>query len=184
MVNINIKFNNGSTSSFVYDSSPILTNTLVTDIGKLNYPDSYNSKINEYIKIIYMGKILDQNENLPLDESKTDYIFHCVIKKIPDEVFIVEKSKEVELDQVEKLLANENFINILRQRVVFEFIENNLSKPDLIISKFTANSINYNKYKQQLDILKDMGFTDNDDLYNLLEKSNGNVESVINILMS
>ena len=184
MVNINIKFNNGSNTTFIYNSIPVTVNTLVTDIGKKNYPDCYNNKINEYIKIIYLGKILELNENLPLDESKIDYTFHCVIKKIPDKVFIIEQSKEIELEQVEKLLSNDIFINIIKQRVVFEFIQNNLSNPDLIISKFTANSINYNKYKQQLDILKEMGFSDDNELYNLLEKSNGNIDSVINILMS
>jgi hypothetical protein len=201
MINISIKFNNGSIKNFSYDNITITVEKLISDIGKDLYPETYNNKVNEYIKLIYMGKILIPSENLPftLDLPITlgckpegldlpinaNYIFHCIIKNIPNDIFIIEQSTEIEIDKVIELFNNQDFINIIKQREVYEFIEKNLSKPDKIIKSLSDKIlINTDKYKTELLLLNDMGFNNNLELLELLEKLNGNVEGVINILMT
>jgi len=179
MININVKLNNGTNLLFKYDNL-VNVNRLITDIGKKIYLEKYNQQVNSYIKIIYLGKILDIEEDLPLNNSTNDYIFHSVIKKIPDEVFI--KEENIEIEKVNDLFQKDEFINIIRKKLIYEFIIKNLSEPNKIIELFLNKKLN--KYNHQLLLLKDMGFNDEKELLQLLDNSNGNIETVINILMT
>jgi len=206
MLNISIKLNNGSINNFSYENIPITVDTLISDIGKHLYPETYNNKVNEYIKLIYMGKILIPSENLPLERLgyashirpftlgckpegldlsiqnvNENYTFHCIIKKIPDEIFIIEQS--IEIEKVTDLFNNQDFINIIKQKQVYEFIKKNLLNPNKIIQKFSEEIVT-NKYKTELLLLNDMGFNDNSELLELLERFYGDIDKVINDLMS
>lgn len=192
MYTVVIKFNNGSVSSFTYTEPKISMLTLITDIGNQQFPERYNPKINQYIKIIYMGKIADTNDEIIFDPSKSEQSYHCVIKKIPDDAFIIEKSKTMEPEEVHSLLTNPKFSDLIKQRIVYEYLTDILDSPekliDLICGKTQSVKTNPEhlvvKYAQQIQVLKDMGFTDEKELVVLLSNTNGNVENVINILMS
>jgi hypothetical protein len=205
MRNISIKLNNASVQNFSYDNIPITVDTLISDIGKHLYPNTYNSKVNQYIKLIYMGKILIPSENLPSkrlgyashispftldckpegldlpENANENYTFHCVIKNIPGDAFIIEES--IEIEKVTELFNNQDFINIIKQKKVYEFIKKNLSNPDKIIKNLLEKKL-IDKYKIELLLLNDMGFNYELELLELLEKFDGNVDKVINQLMS
>lgn len=189
---VNVKFNNGSTSVFNYSEKPNVR-TVISSIGSHLYTDKYNNKVDEYIKIIHMGKILPINDEINFEPDKNDISFHCVVKKIPDEVFIIQKSPIVEPELVNTLITNPRFIKLLSQRTFFEFIQSNLDNPnkiiDLVSGKFTQPTQNETnlqrvKYSSQLEILKDMGFSDENELIGILVNTKGNIENAINILMS
>jgi hypothetical protein len=189
MFTVIIKFNNGSSKNFEYSEEQISTKLLTSDISKQLYPDTYNPKIDQYVKLIYMGKILGIDDVITFDSTKQEQTFHCVVKKIPDDAFIVEKSKFVEDSEVAYLLENKKLTELLLHRTVFEFIMSHLDSPEKLIDIISGNSepIKHEhlttKYASQIQVLKEMGFTDENELAVLLANANGNLENVINILM-
>jgi len=190
MFTVIIKFNNGSSKNFEYSDGKITTNLLTTDIGKQLYPDKYNPKIDQYVKLIHMGKILGIDDIITFDSTKTEQVFHCVVKKIPDDAFIIEKSKFVEEDQVAELIGNQKLSKLLSNRVIFEFIMLHLDSSEELIDIISGKTGPVKqdhltvKYASQIQVLKEMGFTDENELAVLLANANGNLENVINILMS
>ena len=194
MYKVIVKFNNGTQNIFSYSDDKISTQVLTKDIGLQLYPDNYNPKINQYIKLIYMGKIISIDQNIIFDQSNpnTEQTFHCVVKKIPDDAFIIEKSKTMSSEEVNELLINPKFIELITQRSIFEFLSSNLDSYQKINDLISGKEIPISqeslitKYTEQIKILKEMGFIDENEneLITLLTKTNGNVENVINILMS
>jgi hypothetical protein len=191
MTNINVKFNNGDIFTFTYNTN-IIGEKLISDIGKHLYNNKYNPQINQYIKIIHLGKIINPTDTIIYEEEKT-LNYYCIIRKIPDSVFIVEQSPIIKNEKVEKLINNNKFKDLMSQRVVYDFIIANLESPERIISIINAISSNNvlnvrenlnNKYSLQLKVLHDMGFTNDNEMIALLTNTNGNIETVINILMS
>ncbi len=189
MFTVLIKFNNGSSKNFEYEESQITTSQLTSDIGKQLYPEKYNSKIDQYVKLIYMGKILGVDETITFDPTKTEQTFHCVVKKIPDDAFIVEKSKFIDDKELGELISNKKLSELLSHRDIFEFITSNLDSPEKIINIISGKAEPPKqehlaaKYATQIQVLKEMGFTDENELAVLLSNANGNLENVINILM-
>jgi len=190
MFTVIIKFNNGSSKNFEYSEEQISTKLLTSDIGKQLYPDKYNSKIDQYVKLIHMGKILGTDDTIIFDPTKSEQIFHCVVKKIPDDAFVVEKSKFVEEHEVAELVSNQKLSQLLSHRVIFEFIISHLDSPEKLIDTISRKDEPVKqehltaKYASQIQLLKEMGFTDENELAVLLGNANGNLENVINILMS
>jgi hypothetical protein len=192
MYTVVVKFNNGSSANFSYTDQKITMRALTSDIGRQQYPDKYNPKIDQYIKLIHMGKITDINDEVTFDPTKPEQTFHCVIKKIPEDAFVVEKSKTMEPHEVNELVSNPKFIELITQRVVFEYLTSILDTPDKMIDvisgKTAVPSLTQDhliaKYTHQIQVLKDMGFTDENELAVLLSNSNGNLENVINLLMT
>lgn len=189
MNKIIVKFNNGTQTVLSYSEEQINVLKLTQDIGLQLYPETYNSKIDQYIKLIHMGKISALEDIITFEPIKQEHTFHCVVKKIPESAFVIEKSPLMTTEEVNNLLANPKFINLITQRSVFEFLSQNLDSQDklngLISGKGNQNiteSVS-SKYAQQISILKEMGFTDENELEALLSNANGNLENVINILM-
>jgi hypothetical protein len=184
-----IKFNNGSSKNFEYTEEQISAKLLTSDIGKQLYPDKYNPKIDQYVKLIYMGKIIGVDETILFDPTKSEQTFHCVVKKIPDDAFVIEKSKFVENHELAELISNPKLAYLLSHRDIFEFVMTHLDSPekvsDIISGKSSPNKQEHlaTKYASQIQILKEMGFTDEAELAVLLGNANGNLENVINILM-
>lgn len=189
MFTVIIKFNNGSSKNFEYTEGQISTKSLTSDIGKQLYPEKYNSKIDQYVKLIYMGKILGTDEIITFDSTKAEQTFHCVVKKIPDDAFIVEKSKFVDEAEVSELLKNEKLSKLLLDRTVFEYIVSYLDSPEALVNVISGKAEPVKqehltvKYASQIQVLKEMGFSDENELAVLLGNANGNLENVINILM-
>ena len=192
MSKIIVKFNNGTQNEFMYSEEKITVQVLTKDIGTKLYPDKYNSKIDQYIKLIHMGKISSLEDEIMLGTSKPEQTFHCVVKKIPDDAFIVEKSKTMSPEEVQSLLSNPKFIELVTQRSIYEFLSSNLESStqleNLISGKAmpagVAKESLVAKYSQQIQVLKEMGFTDENELAVLLSNANGNLENVLNMLMS
>jgi hypothetical protein len=166
---------------------------LTKDIGTQLYPDKYNPKIDQYIKLIHMGKISSLEDEIIFDPVKPEETFHCVVKKIPDDAFVIEKSKLITPQEVNDLLFNPKLAELLSQRVIFEFINSYLDSPDVLNNLIAGKGISINavtqeslvaKYSKQISVLKEMGFTDENELAILISNANGNIENVINILMS
>jgi hypothetical protein len=189
MNKITVKFNNGTQNAFSYSEEKITVLKLTQDIGTQLYPEKYNPKIDQYIKLIHMGKISSPEDEIVFDTSKSEQTFHCVVKKIPEEAFVVEKSPFVTPEEVQTLLSNPQFIELVTKRSVFEFLSSNLDShtqfENLIAGKATPISTEslVGKYTQQISVLKEMGFTDENELAVLLANANGNLENVLNILM-
>ncbi len=189
MFTIIIKFNNGSSKNFEYNEEQITSKILISDIGKQLYPEKYNPKIDQYVKLIYMGKILGSDDIINFDPTKSEQTFHCVVKKIPDDAFVVEKSKFVEEHEVTSLVSNQKFTQLLLNRSVFEFICSHLDSPEKFIDIISGKvepikqELLTTKYASQIQVLKEMGFTDENEVAVLLANANGNLENVINILM-
>jgi hypothetical protein len=190
MSKIIVKFNNGTHTVFSYCGEKINIKLLIKDIGIQLYPEKYNPKIDQYIKLIHMGKIFSPEDDIIFNSSKSDQTFHCVIKQIPDEAFVIEKSKTVTAEEVQTLLSNPKFIELVTQRYVFELLSSNLESHEQLDNLIFGKSVSLSKkelvikYSQQINILKEMGFTDENELVEILSNTNGNLENVINILMS
>jgi len=190
MSKIIVKFNNGTQSVFPYCEEKIDIKVLIKDIGIQLYPEKYNPKIDQYIKLIHMGKISSPDDEIIFDSANPDQTFHCVIKKIPDEAFIIEKSKTVNAEEVQSLISNPKFIELVTLRSVFELLSANLDSHEQLDNLISGKPISVSKeslvikYSQQINILKEMGFTDENELAVILSNANGNLENVINILMN
>lgn len=189
MFTVIIKFNNGSSKNFEYEEGQITALRLTSDIGKQLYPEKYNPKIDQYVKLIFMGKIIGSDETITFDPAKLEQTFHCVVKKIPDDAFVVEKSKFVEETELAGLVSNKKLAELLSHRNIFEFVVSHLDSPENFINAISGKAEPAKqehltaKYAGQIQVLKEMGFTDENELAVLLANANGNLENVINILM-
>ena len=190
MNRIIVKFNNGTQNAFPYSEEKISVKVLTKDIGIQLYTEKYNPKIDQYIKLIHMGKISSPEDEIVFTPSNTEQTFHCVVKKIPDDAFVVEKSKTMEPEEVQSLLSNPKFIELVTQRSVFELLFANLDSHEQLDNLIAGKSVSVSKesliikYSQQINILKEMGFSDENELAVILSNSNGNLENVINMLMN
>jgi len=189
MNKIIVKFNNGTQNAFPYSEEKISVKVLIKDIGIQLYPEKYNPKIDQYIKLIHMGKISSPEDEIVFT-TNTEQTFHCVVKKIPDDAFVIEKSKTMEPEEVQILLSNPKFIELITQRSVFELLSANLDSQEQLNNLIAGKSVAVSKeslvvkYAQQINVLKEMGFSDDNELAVILSNANGNLENVINMLMN
>ena len=97
------------------------------------------------------------------------------------------------MHEVTQLLADPKFIELISQRTIFEFLVANLNSHEKVIDIINGNTsiqttnnqeLLITKYSQQIKVLKEMGFGNDNELAVLLGNANGNLENVINLLMS
>jgi hypothetical protein len=120
---------------------------------------------NEDIELIYNGTILEDNCKL-IDFSIKNETNIYVIKL--NTRTLLEKRRD---DQAYLI---ENFMSILNQfNQVSQGIQNNSSVSDGMT----------NSYENENDTLVSMGFTDRSENHSLLVEQNGNVETVVTILL-
>ena len=147
--------------------------------------------VTEQLKIIFMGRVLDDKLSLfnsgILDNSQ----IHCIINSLSEKEINEIKQKELENtevtdEEIDKILNDTEFRTNLKNRKYFNRLCKFISDPttDVLNNNNIDISAEIEKYASQLSTMHGMGFTDDEQNIQILKKANGSLSIAMEMLFS
>lgn len=146
-------------------------------------------------RVIYRGKLYKelQNKMSTISGFENNTVIHCVFPQLTnDEIESIKSNVTVSEQEINNFLTSEEFRNFLKNPTNFNNIKQYIANPTSIIQTPVQNSISQNTvtvdldvlYEEQIVVLANMGFDNSETIKKLLQKYNGNVQSVLNELLN
>ena len=146
--------------------------------SNIDLPNELSNKL----LIINIGKILDDTTTISNFDNNTIY----VINKISNEsITDLINQEQIESQKINDLLNSGTFLNLIKKKYFYEFINKIIENPYLIdfYKSFNKNDNLFELYKEQINILNELNF-DKKNFIPLLIKYEGNIDNVINELLN
>lgn len=147
--------------------------------------------VTEQLKIIFMGRVLDDKLSLSNSGILDNSQIHCIINSLSEKEINEIKQKELENtevpdEEINKILTNEEFRKNLKNRKYFNrfcnFISGHIN--DDMTNNQNDISAELEKYASQLSTMHGMGFTDDEQNIKVLKKANGSLSIAMEMLFS
>jgi len=195
-INITLRFSDHDTFTTTVNLTDTIEQLVCKGIvhrSKLGHeilPEFIPKNLCSKFKVVFKGKLYkDLEHNISsMDGISNDCIIHCIFPNLTsDEIISIKSNVIVPQQEINDFISSNTFLDLLKNPIHFNFIKQYIANPN----PTPPSSINQNivtvdldaLYEEQIVVLANMGFDNSESVKKLLQKYNGNVQSVLNELL-
>lgn len=199
-INITLRFSDHDTFTTTVNLTDTIEQLVCKGIvhrSKLGHeilPEFIPKNLCSKFKVVFKGKLYKDLENniSSMDGISNDCIIHCIFPNLtPDEITSIKSNVTVSQQEINDFISSNTFLDLLKNPTHFNFVKQYIANPNPTIQQVQPSSIDQNTvtvdldalYEEQIVVLANMGFDNSESVKKLLQKYNGNVQSVLNELL-
>jgi hypothetical protein len=200
-INVTLRFSDHdtfTTTMNLTDTIELLVRKGIIHRSKLGneiQPEFIPKNLCSKFKVVFKGKLYKDLEHniLTIDGITNDSVVHCIFPNLtPDEVNSIKNNITVTQQEINDLISSGPFLDLLKNPTHFNFVKQYINNPNpVVVQNVPSSTISQSSvtvdldalYEEQIVVLANMGFDNSESVKKLLQKYNGNVQSVLNELL-